>query len=180
LKLSVHRSTARSALSRCVFGALLYTSSCAAAGPPPSAPSPLLGKSLPRLSRNLQGAPIVPEQLQGRVVVIKFFADYCEPCKRTLPHAQRVHATHPEVAFIGVSMDERRSALDATIERYGITFPIIHDRSNVVAGRFRVTELPVTFIIDPQGQVRWVAGPEQAETDLELALTAFLDGDYSQ
>jgi hypothetical protein len=48
------------------------------------------------------------------------------------------------------------------------------DRGNVLAGRFRVRDIPVTFVIDAEGVVRWIGGPEQDERDLERALSATL------
>ena len=46
------------------------------------------------------------------------------------------------------------------------------DRGNVLAGRYRVTQMPVTFIVDAEGVVRWVGGPDQTEQELEQALRA--------
>jgi len=144
---------------------------CGAALPPPSAPSPLLGGPLPNIARpTLDGTPL--EAVDGRAVVVKFFAKYCEPCQRTLPAAQRLHLERQDVLFVGVAEDEHASDVVETVQRFGLTFPVIHDRSNVLAGRFRVRELPVTFVADRSGVVRWVGGPGQSETDLEQALSS--------
>jgi peroxiredoxin len=121
----------------------------------------------------LAGDRIDTEQLRGKVVVIKFFAKYCEPCKRTLPAAQKLHQKHPEVVFVGVSEDEYASDAQALVQSYGLTFPVVHDQGNVLAGRFRVSEMPVTFVVDAQGVVQWVGGPAQDEEDLAAAIEAF-------
>lgn len=153
---------------------LLATSAllgCAGSPPPPSAPSPLLGKPLPSIRRpTLAGGALATDDLAGRTVVVKFFAKYCEPCKRTLPEAQRLHETRPDVAIIGVSEDERASEAQETAQRYGLTFPVVHDRSNVLAGKFRVRELPVTFVADRTGKLRYVIGPAHHERTLEQVL----------
>lgn len=103
-------------------------------------------------------------------MVIKFFAKYCEPCKRTLPAAQREHQQRPDVLFLGVSEDERMFDAREVIERYGVTFPVVHDRGNVLAGKFRVRELPVTFVADRDGTIRHVLGPGHAEDALARVL----------
>jgi peroxiredoxin len=149
----------------------------APSGPPPSAPSPLYEGAAPDFSRpSLSGAQVDTAALRGQTVVIKFFAKYCEPCKRTLPAAQRLHEEHPEVAFIGVSEDESQSDAEALITSYGLSFPVVLDRGNVLAGRFRVSEIPVTFVIDAQGVVRWVGGPGQSEDDLARAVASLSAG----
>jgi thiol-disulfide isomerase/thioredoxin len=147
---------------------------CAARTPPVSAKSPLLGQPLPRLARTLEGTVLEGQQLLGRMVVVKFFAHYCKPCEKTLPQIQRLHELYPQVMFIGVSLDEHRDQLQVTIEQMGLTFPILFDPERLVAGRFRITELPVTFVVNRQGSIVWIAGPDQAEKDLQLALESLL------
>lgn len=157
-----------------LLAALLLAAACRPAGPPPSAPSPLAQQAVPDFARpTLGGDRIDTAQLRGKVVVIKFFAKYCEPCKRTLPAAQKLHQQHGEVAFVGVSEDEYASDAQALVQSYGLTFPVVHDQGNVLAGRFRVHEMPVTFVIDAQGVVQWVGGPQQDEDDLAAAIEAF-------
>lgn len=152
----------------------LWATACRPAGPPPSAPSPLAQESVPDFSRpTLAGARVDTEALRGQVVVIKFFAKYCEPCKRTLPAAQKLHQAHPNVAFVGISEDEYASDAQALVQSYGLSFPVVHDQGNVLAGRFRVSEMPVTFLVDAQGVVQWIGGPGQDEDDLAAAIEAF-------
>jgi thiol-disulfide isomerase/thioredoxin len=153
--------------------ALLVAAGCGAAQPAPSAPSPLLGRPLPELRRPaLDGTPVDARANAGSVVVVEFFADYCEPCKRTLPVAQRLHEEYPDVVVVGVAEDELRSTAEALVARFGITFPVVHDSANVIAGRFRVTEMPIAFVADASGVIRWVAGERHAEGDLERAVLA--------
>jgi thiol-disulfide isomerase/thioredoxin len=153
--------------------AVLLAGGCGAAQPAPSAVSPLLGRPLPKLRRPaLDGTLIDPAAHPGSVVVVKFFADYCEPCKRTLPVAQRLHEAYPDVVVVGVAEDELRSTVEAVVARYGITFPVVHDSANVLAGRFRVTEMPIAFVADASGVIRWVAGERHADDDLERAVRA--------
>jgi cytochrome c biogenesis protein CcmG/thiol:disulfide interchange protein DsbE len=142
---------------------------------PPSAESPLRAKTVPDFARpSLEGVKIDTKAMRGKLVVVKFFAEYCEPCKRTLPAAQKMHERYAgTVEFIGVSEDEQESAARRMVATYGLTFPVVLDRGNVLAGRFRVNEIPVTFVIDPEGIVKWVGGPSHTHEDLERAIASF-------
>ena len=153
---------------------LAMAPACAAKGPPPpSSPSPLHGNAAPTFQRDtLDGRRIDTGALAGKVWVVKFFAEYCEPCKRTLPEAQRLSQRYDDVVFIGVSEDERQDVAAGLARTYGLTFPIILDRGNVLSGRFRVSELPVAFVVDPAGNVAWVGGPGQDDDALERAIRA--------
>ena len=151
----------------------LALTACKPGPPPPTAPSPLVAQQLPDFARpTLAGPRVDTEQLRGQVVVIKFFAKYCEPCKKTLPAAERLHQDQPDVAFIGVAEDEYAADVDHMIQTYQLTFPVVHDRGNVLSGRFRVSEMPISFVADGSGTIRWVAGEQHAEEDLERAIAA--------
>jgi peroxiredoxin len=138
---------------------------------PPSAPSPLLGASLPVFRRpTVQGALFDTATARGRVLVVDFFAAYCGPCQRALPALEALHAARPDVTFIGVSLDEAPESAVASIRRHHLTFPVVHDAEHVLAGRFRVTELPASFVVDAGGHIVWAAAPAQAESQADDAL----------
>lgn len=167
------RMRARVNLSRRVLLFGLPLLAACSASLPPSAPSPLLGKSLPEIRRpTLAHGDLDARRLRGRPVVVKFFAEYCEPCKRTLGAAQRLSLEHPGVQFVGVSEDEYQATAEKLVKHHGLTFPVVLDRGHVLQGRFRVREMPVTFVADSTGVVRWVGGPAQTEDELADAIAA--------
>jgi cytochrome c biogenesis protein CcmG, thiol:disulfide interchange protein DsbE len=164
------RKSARSYSVLC----LLLTAACDHANYPASAAHPLLGQPLPpiRHRTTLDGQPLDTDRLAGRPIVVKFFADYCEPCKATLVAAQHIHTTHPNAVFVGVDEDESADVAAAVASHFGLTFPVILDPSNVLSGRFRVRSIPMTFVADTGGTIRWVGGEGQTEDELRAAVEA--------
>ena len=165
------------------FALLAAAVSCGPAAMPRSyAQSPLApsgatadqAKPVPEIKRRtLDGTTFDTAEARGKkVVVVKFFAKYCEPCKRTLPWFEQFAKEHPEVAVLGIAEDERESDVRDVATAFGLTFPIVHDTGNALSGRFRVTDMPITFVADKRGRIRWVGGPEQTESDLEAAVSA--------
>jgi cytochrome c biogenesis protein CcmG/thiol:disulfide interchange protein DsbE len=148
----------------------------AACGPPAfpvSASHPLLGAQLPEIRRqSLDGHTDDKGSLTGTPVLVKFFADYCQPCKETLPAAERVHEAYPDVMFVGVDEDESGETARDVARRYGLSFPVVHDASNVLAGRFRVSSMPMTFVADSSGVIRWIGAEGQTEQELRQAVQA--------
>jgi thiol-disulfide isomerase/thioredoxin len=124
----------------------------------------MLGRELPTFRRRtVAGAAIDTATWRGQVVVVEFFAAYCQPCQRALPALEKWHARHRDVVVLGVSVDEDlQDALDQ-VTRYRLTFPVIHDAGNVLGGRFRVSSIPITFVSSATGRIVWVGGPEQSE-----------------
>ena len=103
-------------------------------------------KPLPHVKRKaIDGREVDTDALRGRVVVVKFFAKFCEPCKKTLPFVEAYAKAHPEVAVVGVSEDEAEADVKELVAQYGLSFPVVQDGGHAVSGRFRVSELPMVL-----------------------------------
>jgi peroxiredoxin len=140
---------------------------------PPSSPSPLLGKPAPAFRRvALDGSTIDTAALRGKTVVLKAFARYCEPCKRTLPAVEELHRRKPAVVILGISEDESEEEARQMVATFRLSFPVIHDRDNVLAGRLRLSEMPATFLVDRKGILRWYGDASRSEQQLVDAIEA--------
>ena len=163
-------------LSKLIPLAALLAAGCGGGKPaaaPPSSPSTLLGKPAPEFRKPAMGGESVAlANAKGKVVVVKFFAKYCEPCKKTLPAIEKLHKDRADIVIIGVAEDEHEAEAREVVQTYGLSFPVVHDASNVLAARRRVRELPVTYVVDGQGNVAWVGGPERTEGELVSAIEA--------
>jgi peroxiredoxin len=151
-------------------------SACATAPPPPppSSPSTLLGAPAPTFRRpTLRGEAFDSAAVGPRLLVVDFFASYCRPCQRTLPALEALHAERPDVAIVGVSLDEDEGRAATVVTRHRLTFPVVLDGGHALAGRYRVTELPSAFVVDAGGRIIWVAGPGAPEDALARAVSAF-------
>lgn len=94
---------------------------------------------------------------QGKVVVLDFFASWCEPCKDTAPLMERVYQNYQSqgVVVVGISLDTpgNRDAVRRFAERHGMQFPVLVDDGRIrdVTGVFSV---PTTMVLDQSGMVR--------------------------
>ncbi|MEZ4449763.1 MAG: TlpA disulfide reductase family protein [Nannocystaceae bacterium] len=148
-------------ISRRVTVAILASAAAAALGcrPPRSLPSPLWDEVAPELrGQAIDGRQIDAAALRGRVVVVEFFASYCEPCKRSLPALERLARRDRDVLVIAIGEDEALSKTRGMAEAFQLSMPVLHDYGNVLAGRYRVDGLPITFVVDEGGVIRWVGG----------------------
>jgi thiol-disulfide isomerase/thioredoxin len=149
----------------------LSPAGCAAAAPPPSAPTPLLGKPAPQLAQAGLHAPSSPlGELYGRLVVLDFFADYCKPCRASLPELQALHESRGDVSVIGVAEDPDSAVAMALVQQLGLEFPIVYDREHTLAARYRVGDMPATFVLDRKGIVRWKTDRACQRSELEAVL----------
>ena len=145
-----------------VFGIVL---ALALGDDPTAARSPLLGKPAPAFSlRSFDGAPLRLSDLQGKVVVVNWWTEWCIPCIEEQPRLNQLAdaiAGDSGVAMVGLVHDERseRDARQFARDQH-VTYPLAFDPSGHVALDWGVTQQPETFVLAPDGTVAaWVAGP---------------------
>lgn len=167
------------AVRRAVACTGVFVLACATAPAelPTSSPSRLVGRPVPAFHRpTVQGGNFSTDDTAGHVVVVEFFARYCQPCQQRLPAAERLREELPDVRVVGVSLDETPGAALEQVRRYHLGFPVIHDAGLVLAGRFRVNELPYALVVGPDGRVLWAGGPGQPPEALRQAAVAVRRG----
>ena len=114
---------------------------------------------------DLSGAPVKLSGLVGKVVVIDFFASWCEPCMRELPELEKLHRelAPAGVVFVGVNLDKERKNVEALVKRFGLSFSVVHDPDGKVAEAYDPPKMPSTYVVDKAGIVRHInAGFEGA------------------
>ena len=112
------------------------------------------GGKAPEFELELLNQPgtLSSEDLKGTPVVINFFASWCVPCREEAPLLQRQWDEHRSegVLFVGVSIRDAASDARRFAEEYGITYPIVHDPEELLAGPIGVLGLPETYFIDAE------------------------------
>jgi cytochrome c biogenesis protein CcmG/thiol:disulfide interchange protein DsbE len=93
--------------------------------------------------------------LRGKAVALNFWASWCIPCKEEAPFLEELWRENRERGLVVVGLnakDFRRDAL-AFVERFELTFPIVHDGKSETLPSYGVTGFPETFVIDREGRV---------------------------
>jgi thiol-disulfide isomerase/thioredoxin len=101
---------------------------------------------------DLQGRRWTAADLQGRIVLIDFWATWCAPCLAQIPELKRLRDRHGRrFEVLAISLDARgRRDLIAWLNRQAITWPQVHDGrafSSPIARGFRVTALPASMLV---------------------------------
>ena len=121
--------------------------------------------------------------LQGRVVIVNFWASWCGPCRIEQPDLNAVHALVPdaEVVVIGVNIEDTQANALAHLEEFDVPYLSLFDPVNDLAGRFRgigARTIPSTVFVDTEGRV---AARLLGLTDTRemLALAAIIAGEVT-
>ncbi|NQS92000.1 MAG: TlpA family protein disulfide reductase, partial [Chloroflexi bacterium] len=115
---------------------------------------------------------------RGSVVVINFWASWCESCKpeaRDLESAYQNYLSRGDVIFLGIDyVDTEREAL-AYLEEFQITYPNGPDLRTEISQAFRIRGVPETFIIDQNGLIAHVQiGPFRSLDDIQSRIDPLL------
>lgn len=99
---------------------------------------------------------------QGRIVLVHFWATWCEPCREELPTLQQLRAAvGPErLVVLAVNYGESYAKVQGFAQRLSVDFLLLFDKHMEAAKTWRVRVLPTTMVIGPEGAVHYSAeGP---------------------
>jgi peroxiredoxin len=121
---------------------------------------PYNGDALPDFTlSDIRGKAHTLSSYQGKVVMVNFWATYCGPCIREIPSMQRLKQKLAGKPFdiLAIDMAEEKADVEAFMQRHNIkvNFPILLDTEGTVIEQWMVSAVPTTFIIDPQGKIRY-------------------------
>ncbi|HEX2232523.1 MAG TPA: TlpA disulfide reductase family protein [Thermoleophilaceae bacterium] len=107
---------------------------------------------LPRLSG---GGHVELADYRGRVVVLNFWASWCEPCRVESPLLQRWHEriSRRDGTVLGVDVLDVSSDAREFVREHGLTYPMLRDRDGGSQSDFGVVAYPETVVIDANGRI---------------------------
>jgi len=123
---------------------------------------PWKGKATPLLARaDLAGKTVDLKDLRGHVVVVNFWATWCEPCKDEMPSLERLKARFAAFPLdvLTINYGEFPEKIAPFLAQEKIALPVLLDTQKDAAAEWKVGGLPMTFIVDTRGRVRlWAFG----------------------
>ena len=98
----------------------------------------------------------LPEDLKGKVVAVRFWADWCRSCAEEMPVIEKVYNKYKDkgLVILAVHIGEERDSAVKFVNRLKISYPVLLDPRGTATRRYGVTGLPMTFIIDRNGIIR--------------------------
>jgi thiol-disulfide isomerase/thioredoxin len=162
-----HRAIPRSFFSFAI-GMALGTVLAARPSPGAEARTPPAPRAAPDFSRSsLDHREIRLSAYRGKVVVLNFWATWCEPCIAEVPRFaewQRKYGPRG-LRIVGVSMDDDEAPVRTAVRKYGLNYPVVMGDEKLGELYGGVLGLPMTLLIDANGRIRF---EHEGAADLDL------------
>ena len=122
---------------------------------------------------DIEGNKITAESLEGKVVIMDFWATWCGPCMASMPHMKELYAKHHEadgVEVIAVNRDRDIDTLRKTKQEVGMPWKHVFDGDASISKKFNVTGIPQIFIFSRTGEYLWSGHPVNMDEPLAKIL----------
>jgi cytochrome c biogenesis protein CcmG, thiol:disulfide interchange protein DsbE len=161
----------------CLIGLLIYGISTRSAsrtldeavaqGKHPLAPE--AARSLPGLS-GARTASLA--SFSGKVVVLNFWASWCEPCQDEAPLLERAQGQleHHNATVLGVTYLDASPDSESFVRQYHLTYPSLRDNNGAFAHSYGTDQLPESFVIDRHGHIVAISRGEIDQAFLNNAI----------
>lgn len=105
--------------------------------------------------KDLNGKEVSLSDFKGKKVYLNFFATWCPPCKAEMPEIQKLYdeTKDSDLVILAVDLGEDNETVNSFINNKKYTFNVLLDSNNVVAQKYQITSIPVSYFIDKDGNI---------------------------
>ena len=105
--------------------------------------------------QTLEGESIRLADYRGKVVLIDFWATWCQPCRRQVPHLKSLYTELRPSGFeiVGIAVGDREESVRKFVAQAQIEYPVTMGTDEVVTAFGNFTTIPTVFLVDRNGKI---------------------------
>lgn len=136
-----------------------------------------LGKTAPAFTIHNGAQTVSLRQYRGQVVLLTFWASWCAPCMEEFPSLIALHHQLPNLAILGISIDEDPQAYRNFLLENHVDFPTVREPTEAVMHRYGTLQIPEAYVIDRSGHIvrKYVSAQDWNDPEILQTLSATLN-----
>lgn len=106
----------------------------------------------------VNGSKIVFNDYKGKVLFINFWATWCTPCKKEIPELTKFSTSYKDqgLVLLSINCDKRETAVKSFLEENKVDMHVFCDPKGNAPEMFNVQAMPMSFIVDKKGTIRFI------------------------
>lgn len=116
------------------------------------------GDAAPAFTTSSLGSASVkfPDDVHGKVVVIRFWADWCHYCENEMKAIEQVWQRHKAegLEVLAVNAGQSKAEVEVFIKKIGVTYPALLDEQAAISKKYGVLALPTSYFVGRDGKIR--------------------------
>jgi thiol-disulfide isomerase/thioredoxin len=111
-----------------------------------------------RMVASIDGKSITTEMYKGKIVLVDFWASWCEPCKLSLPAYDKLQTKYKKkgLVVLGINVDEDESKARDFLNAHKVNFAVAYDPGQKFAGQLEIATMPTSYVLDRKGNMKSV------------------------
>ena len=146
--------------------------------PIPASESSIIGRPAPDFTLlDLNGKEVSLLDFKGKVVIIDFWATWCPPCVKEIPHFIELYEEYKDkgLAMVGISLDRQGvGVVKAFKKQFKVNYPLLMANNQVVSAYGNIRGIPTTFVIDSEGNIQRMYVGYQSKSVFEADIKKLL------
>ncbi|SOC21830.1 peroxiredoxin [Ureibacillus xyleni] len=107
-------------------------------------------------------------EYKGQGVFLNFWGTWCKPCEREFPIIDKYYQEYQDegIQVLAVNIAETDFTVNNYVERKGLTFPVLIDKSKSVMSAYNIKPLPTTVLVNPEGKIEKIITGEMTDESI--------------
>jgi len=107
--------------------------------------------------KSIRGDNLKLSERRGEVIMLNFWASWCDTCKQGMPVLNDIYLRYRDEGFtlFSINIEKEPEKARKALRELQVSFPVLMDTTHEVSEKYEVDEMPSTYLIDRDGNLRY-------------------------